>query len=192
MQKLILGVALAVAALAAQAGPQASITCQGTTPTLEITYSTGGDAGNPGLFWLGVIDPAQQQTAYLDQTNSWQSYQGGLYPPQGVYQGGLPGFVAVRASMPGTDMTTAAYVGWTIHAAHGVLSSQAQALVANRRIALDKVKPQRVAAGNWNSDYDQDDRFKLSLVQKDMTDNNKHVAVLIVPMIDCTPPSSGG
>jgi len=87
MRNLAIGVMLAAAALAAdaQAGVQASITCQGTTPTLNLTYSPGADGGSPGVFYVGITDPGQQQASFLDQTNTWQAYPGGLYIPEGVY-----------------------------------------------------------------------------------------------------------
>lgn len=193
MQKLVLGVMMLAASLAAevQAAPQALITCVGTTPTLTLTYSPGADGGSPGVFYVGITDPAQQQASFLDQTNTWQAYPGGLYIPEGVYQGGIPGSITLKAAMPGTDYTTSAYVGWTIYAGHGILTSDAQALVANRRSALNAVKPQRVAAGTWNPDYDSDDRFKLSLVQKNMVDAQKYMPAITVPMVDCTPYSGG-
>jgi len=80
MRNLAIGVMLAAAALAAdaQAGVQASITCQGTTPTLNLTYSPGADGGSPGVFYVGITDPGQQQASFLDQTNTWQAYPGGL------------------------------------------------------------------------------------------------------------------
>jgi hypothetical protein len=163
------------------------------------------DPGQPGLFWAGLANQAQQQAWYLDQSTTWGQYQGGLYVPQGIYRGGLPSVINISFPFPtivGNSMTTGPFAGWSLLVGHGVLTPSAQNLVAARRQSLDAAKPQRVAAGKWNPDYDSDERFMWSLVQKNMVDNNKYQAVAMVsaqqpsvssttvPFIDCTPPSS--
>jgi hypothetical protein len=208
MRKLFLGVTLAAAAAAAHAGivAQASITCgnnppgvynTGDVPTLHVTYSPGADAGTPGLFWFGILTPDQQFAEALDITGTWVQYLGGLYPPNQRFDNGLPGTVTVNVPFPADQygsvpLTTSQYVGYTVYAGHGIYSQQSQQMVAIRRESLNAVKPQRVAAGTWNSAYDDDTNFMWSLIQKDMTDNNKWGAVITIPFVDCTPPDQGG
>lgn len=200
MRKLLLGVTLAAAAAAAQAGGQASLSCSGGyygVPTLSITYTPGGDAGNPGLTWVGVLSPDQTVGAVLDITNSWTTYNGGLYPPNARFDGGIPGTVTVSVPFPGdaygnTPTNTSAWVGYSIYMGHGIYTSDAATMVANRRTYLNSVKAERQAKGTWRAEYDDDTRFMWSLVQKNMVDKGKYGAVLTIPFLDCAPQDSGG
>lgn len=163
----------------------------GATPTLRVTYSTAGDAGKPGLFWLGVLSADQQIGAALTP-QGWQAYQGGLYPYQSRHDAGLRHTITLNVPMPGTSLTTAEYVGYGLYLGHGVYTQQAQQQVASRRAALNRVKPDMVAKGRWRPDFDTDDTFIWTLIQKDMTDNGKYGRVYTIPYLDCTPPQSGG
>lgn len=181
-------------------GAQAFIGCVGTTATLVVTYGTNVDAGAPGLFGIALTSSTagigQGQAMLLGEGNVWWAYQGGLYVPQATYRSGLPAALKVTTAMPasgeGGATNTSSYAGWTVLAGHGVLTQEAQTLVAQRRVALNSVRDQRIAAGKWNPMYDDDDRFRWSLVQKDLMKNNKYVQLGMVPMIDCNPPPTFG
>jgi hypothetical protein len=224
MKKILLGVLLAMTASATWA-QSASITCgppgspagfgfgcvgscgNGLPPQINISYSTGSDAGTPGLFWLGVLSPDQTVGAVMTLNQGWQPYQGGLYPPEARYDNGLPGTITITIPFPapmqnnngfgnafggmqGTTLDTSAYVGYSVYVGHGAYTSAGQALVADRRAMLISVKPQRVAAGTWQAAYDSDDQFIWSIVQKDMVTNSKYYSIITVPFVDCTPPSN--
>ena len=202
MRKNILCALLAFQAASAIAGGSATITCgnappgvynNGQVPQLTINYTPGVDAGAPGLFWLGVLSPDQNSGAVMTQ-QGWATYQGGLYPFQARYDNGLPGTVTLTIPFPvdpqsGT-LSTAGFVGFSVYAGHGVYTQQAQQLVANRRAMLNSVRAQRIAAGTWQADYDTDDRFIWSVIQKNMVENNKFGALITVPFIDCTLPQN--
>lgn len=201
MKNLFLGVVFAAASAVAHAGGSASVTCgnaapgvynNGQAPVLNVSYTPGVDAGVPGLFWFGVLSPDQTQGAVLTE-QGWATYQGGMYPFQARYDGGLPGTITLTIPFPpngqGT-LDTSGFVGYSIYAGHGAYTSQGQQTVANRRAMLNSVRAQRIAAGTWQADYDSDDRFIWSLVQKNMVDNQKFGALLAVPFIDCALPSN--
>ncbi|WP_207002665.1 hypothetical protein [Trinickia mobilis] len=165
--------------------------CSGTVPVYSETI-TIPEAGQPGLVFVGMYNPAKTQADYLAQSGAWGTYQGGLYPPYGRYDAGLPGSVQVLVPLPGNDGTTNAVLGWTMYVGYGVLTPDAQAQVQARRSALNSMRAQRIAAGTWNAAYDSDDQFKWSLVQKDLTDNGKYHLSLVIPPLNCNPPDTGG
>ena len=203
MRKLFLGMALAAAAAAVNAGvvAQVTVTC-GTPsgkwghswglPTVNVTYSTGTDAGTPGLFWLGILTPDQQFATALDLNGEWIQYEGGLYPPHKRYDGGLPGTVSISVPLPGGVTNTAPFVGHTLYAGHGAYTQQSAQMVNKRRTYLNTIKPERQAKGKWQSAYDDDTLFMWSLVQRDMTDKEKWGPVLTIPFIECTQDTGGG
>lgn len=193
MRSLLLGVVFAAAAAAAQAQSNATLSCsEYNTPVITVTYTPGVDAGNPGLFWFGVLTADQQFAEALDITNSWVQYLGGLYPPNQRFDNGLPGTISFSIPFPadsyGNAVTnTSAFVGYTIYAGHGVYTADAQQKVAYRRAALNEIKPQRVAEGKWSASYDDDSNYQWSLIQKNMVDNNKFLPLLQIPFLDCAP-----
>lgn len=198
MRKIMLGMILAAQVAAVSAGGSATITCgdappgvynNGQAPVLAISYTPGVDTNAPGLFWLGVLTPDQTQGAVLTQ-GGWATYEGGLYPFQARYDNGLPGTVQLRIPLPSNAMSTAGFVGYSIYAGHGVFTAQAQQTVATRRTSLNAVRAQRIAAGTWSSEYDSDDRFIWSLIQKNMVENQKFGPLITVPFIDCTMPQN--
>jgi hypothetical protein len=152
------------------------------------------EAGLPGLIWVGMHNPAKTAAYLLDLQGGWDAYNGGLLSPAGRYDNGLPGTLVIDVALPpgSTPGTTDAYVGWQIYEGHGVLTQKSIQQVAQRRQALDAIKPSRVAAGTWPASYDSDDQIKWSLVQKDMTDNGKYVLAMTVPAINCAPMDGGG
>lgn len=195
MKTIIFGAVLAVIGAVAQAGGSAVVTCgnaapgfynNGQAPVLKITYAPGGDVGVPGLFWLGVLTPDQRDGAVLTD-QGWSAYHGGLYPFQARYDGGLPGVISLTVAFPGSELTTAGFVGYGVYVGHGAYTAQAMQAVASRRAALDRVRAKLIAAGTWSAEYDSDDRYIWSLVQKNMMDSQKYGSVMTVPFIDCTP-----
>lgn len=201
MRNLILGVLMAASA-AANAGGSASITCgsappgvynNGQAPVIRISYTPGVDAGVPGLFWLGVLSPDQKIGAVLTE-QGWTTYQGGLYPFQARYDNGLPGTISLTIPFPvdagSGSLSTSGFVGYSVYAGHGAYTQQSQQMVANRRTMLNSVRAQRIAAGTWSAQYESDDMFIWSLIQKNMVENQKFGALITVPFIDCTLPSN--
>lgn len=197
MKNILCCVLLAVVGVAAQAGGSATVTCgnaapgvynNGQAPVLNISYSTGADAGTPGLFWLGVLTPDKTNGAVMTSDQGWIAYQGGLYPFQSRYDGGLPGMISKTFPFPGNSLLTTDYVGYIVYTGHGAYGGEAKKKVADRRAALNSVKAKLVEKGVWNSEYEGDDRFIWSLIQKDMVDNQKYGSYITVPLIDCTIP----
>ena len=185
---------LAVSATSAQAGGQAAVICStpgdsfgpSSVPVLQAYYSTGPDAGTPGLFWFGVISQDQTVGSVLTP-QGWQNYYGGLYPFQARYDNGLGARVTLSIPFPDGVQTTSAYVGYNVYAGHGVFSSDSRDKVVARRAALNTVKPDMVAKGRWRPEFDTDDNFIWSLIQRDMVDNKKYGPILSIPYVDCTP-----
>ncbi len=203
MRKALLGVLLAASMAAAHASGTATVTCGqpgqtgqqqsyfgygwGGTPIINVTYSTGGDGGQPGVFWLGILTPDQQVADALNINQQWIQYTGGLYPPNQVFTSGMPGTVTVSIPLPGDPSDTSQYVGYTIYAGHGVLTTQDQQEVAYRRQYLNANEARMQQNGTWNSAYADDSQFEWALVQKDMLDNNKWGAVITIPYVNCDP-----
>lgn len=188
------GVLCAFAASMALAGTAdaAQLVCMGDGSVHFRDTVAISEPGQPGLVWVGMHNPQKTAAYLLNLQGGWDAYKGGLLSPAGRYDGGLPAAMIVDVPLPpGSSFgTNDAYVGWQIYEGHGVYTAQAQKIVAQRRATLNEIKPSRVAAGTWNPIYDSDEQIQWSLVQKDMTDNGKYVAVLSVPLVNCTPPGS--
>lgn len=197
MLKILCAAVLTVASMSALATGVATVTCgsaapgvqhNGMAPMVQVRYSPDADTGSPGLLFLGLLSPDQTQGAVLS-LKGWSSYSGGLYPPQARYDAGLPGVIPISVGFPDGPgvLSTAGMAGFVLYVGHGAYTPDGQKQVANRRALLESVRAQRVAAGTWQAAYDSDDQMIWSLVQKDMTKNNKFVALLTVPSIDCAP-----
>ncbi|CAN7779736.1 hypothetical protein LJR296_007916 [Cupriavidus necator] len=190
---------LFTAMAAAHAGGTATVVCSkpgdafgfNPVPVLQVSYNAGSDTSTPGLFWFGIISPDQTLGSVLTP-QGWQDYTGGLYPFQARYDNGLPQRITLSIPFPGGVQTTAAYVGYSLYAGHGAYSYANRQKVLDRRAALNRVKPDMVAKDRWRPEFDTDDSFIWSLIQKDMVDNNKYGPILAIPYVDCTPPVVGG
>lgn len=171
--------------------PQLTCSYDGTVHLRDSV--TINEPGQPGLVWVGMHNPAKTAAYLLDLQGNWQAYNGGLLPPAGRYDGGLPTTMTLDVTLPAgsTLGSSDAFVGWQVYEGYGVYTPKSRQMVAERRSALNEIKPTRVAAGKWNAEYDSDDRFIWSLVQKDMTDNSKYVNVMTIPYVNCYA-SSGG
>nr|WDE72647.1 hypothetical protein [Cupriavidus gilardii] len=185
MRKQLLGVLLASFAGLSQAQ---TVTCEGQWPMLTMTYSTGADAGSPGLLYLGLLAPSQGEGGFWDLNDVGQPYTGGLAIPNRRYDAGLPATISIKRPFPEQD--TYRFQGWTVYVGHGALTQQDMALVKQRRETLAAAKPARVAAGTWNPAYDDDEQYMRALVERNMRKNNKYHAVTTVPALDCRPSSS--
>jgi hypothetical protein len=181
--------------LAAVAGGSATIDCgdgftgsAGNTkqPTIRLSYTTGSDAGTPGLFWLGLLSPDQTLGAVLTEAG-WTQYNGGLYPFQARYDGGLPAVISRTLNFPNNETTTSMYQGYTLYVGHGVYTAQAREKVAVRRNVLDTAKPELVARGRWRPENDTDLHYVHALIQKDMVDNKKYGGTIQIPVLNCNP-----
>ncbi len=192
-------VGLLTAMASAHAGGTATVVCSKPgdafgfvpVPVLQVTYNTGADAGTPGLFWFGIISQDQKLGSVLTP-QGWQNYNGGLYPFQARYDSGLLQRITLSIPFPDGVQTTASFVGYSVYAGHGAYSYANRQKVADRRTALNNVKPDMVAKGRWRPEFDTDDTYIWSLIQKDMVDNNKYGPILAIPFVDCTPPVVGG
>jgi hypothetical protein len=181
------------------AGGQATVACSvpgdsfgpNAVPVLQVSYSTGADAGIPGLFWFGVISQDQTIGSVLTP-QGWQNYYGGLYPFQARYDGGFTSNITLSIPFPDGVQTTAAFVGYNVYAGHGIYSTDSREKVVARRASLNSVKPDMVAKGRWRPEFDSDDNFIWSLIQRDMVDNKKYGPILSIPYVDCTPLLGGG
>jgi len=196
----LLGKAMAMSAVlaafgTAEAGGTATVTCTGgatyggssAAPVLQVSYSTGADAGTPGLFWFGILSPDQKRGAVLTP-QGWQTYTGGLYPFQSRYDTGLTSTISFTIPFPDGSQNTGAYVGYSVYAGDGVYTPTMQQQVVDRRASLNVVKPDMVAKGRWRPEFDSDDTFIWSLIQRDMTDGHKYGPIGTIPFLDCAPP----
>lgn len=162
----------------------------GAVPILQVSYNTGPDVGTPGLFWFGIISQDQTLGSVLTP-QGWQNYSGGLYPFQARYDSGLLPRITLSLPFPGKVQNTSGYVGYSVYAGHGMYSYDMRQKVADRRTALNKAKPDMVAKGRWRPEFDSDDNYIWSLIQKDMVDNKKYGALFIIPYVDCAPDFGG-
>jgi len=188
-QPIFLG--LLTAAAMAHAGGSARIVCDMFYPAIEVTYTTGADAGIPGLFWVGVLTQNQTLGAFYTK-KGWEPYEGGLYPFHSRYDSGFQRTLNVKLPFPGSNHTTREYVGYTVYTGHGVYTKSMQDQVSERRQAYDSVKPAMVAKGMWRKEFDSDEFHMLALVQHDLTINKKYGLIYTIPFIDCNPSDGGG
>lgn len=172
----------------AQAVGGAQVVCIGEKPQISLNYSTGQESGAAGLFWVGVVSPDQKLGAFLTP-KGWVPYEGGLYPIQARYDGGLPLSISLNIPLPDSSASTNQWAGYTLYAGHGIYDQDMRQMVIDRRSALQTVKPDMVAKGRWRPEFDSDDHFILTLVQMNMTRNKKYGPVLTIPSVNC---SSGG
>lgn len=186
---LLLG--LMAAATVAHAGGSARVVCNRFTPSLEVSYSTGADAGKPGLLWVGVLTQDQSGGAF-HTGKDWESYNGGLYPFHSRYDGGLPATIRVTLPFPGNSSTTAQYVGYTVYTGNAQYTPEMREQVRDRREALNLVKNDMIARGVWRSEFDSDDYPILALAQNDLMRNKKYGMVLTIPFVDCNPAANEG
>lgn len=176
----------------AHAGGSAKVVCSRFTPALEITYSTGADAGTPGLLWVGVLTTDKSGGAF-HTAKGWEPYNGGLYPFHSRYDSGLPSIIKVILPFPNnSSYTTAQYVGYQVYTGNGVYTKDMREQVRERREALNSVKPDIVAKGLWRSEFDSDDYHMMALAQNDLTVNKKYGMIYTIPFVDCNPSDGGG
>jgi len=190
MRWCLLSSALTALPVMASSG-SASIVCKNGYPYLEVTYNTDADTGAPGLFWFAVANPDLSLGAYYDLNNTWQIYQGGLWPPNQIFENGLPPTISFEVPAPNGSHDTGAYQGWGVYGGDGVLTAQAQADVAHRESILQQNQPAMQANGTWSPNYAQaadTQKMEWAETQKDLLDNNKYALLLTIPFIDCGPP----
>ncbi|MCA8270365.1 hypothetical protein [Burkholderia vietnamiensis] len=187
MKRFLSGVVLAAACASAHAQITAGteVVCVGAVATLRINALIGSDARKPGMLWIGIAAPDRSAGMYLDLSGNWQSYTGGLIPPAGRYDAGLPVLINADIPLPGKPHSTAAFADWDIGLGEGVYTDQAKQLVAQRRAQLDGVKPKRVASGTWDPMLDDDNQYIWSLVASDMLSNQKYRRLASIQNLDC-------
>jgi hypothetical protein len=144
---------------------------------LRINYSTGRDAGKPGLIYIAAADPTRKSIGYLTAGLQWGPYTGGYYPPYAVHVDAMPSSINIEVPFGYTNQ----FQGWGIYAGHGVYTPEAQSNVSRRRQLLSKTRAKRVAEGKWNAAYDSDWQFMLLFVQRDMTSNQKWGQIFTMP-----------
>jgi hypothetical protein len=191
MMKQILTI-VALVTLAGTASAAGRVVClNANTPVIQDTIQVG-EVGQLGVLYVGMHSPDQRQAYFLNLQGNWEAYLGGLYQPAARYDAGLPASYPVTVTLPEQPAyTSAAFQGWTVYVGYGVYTPKAQSLVQARRTTLNEIKPQRVAQGKWSPEYDSDERFILSLVQKNLMDNKKYIQSVVIPYVDCTPPDAG-
>lgn len=180
----------------ANAQSSASIVCSSdsrswkSVPVLKVSYNTGADANKPGLFWFGIISEDQTTGAVLT-SQGWQDYQGGLYPFHSRYDNGLTPVINLSIPIPNSATNTSSLVGYIVYAGHGVYLQDSRQKVIERRSVLDSVKADLVAKGRWQVQYETDENYIISLVQRDMVNNKKYGPALTIPYVDCEPQTGG-
>lgn len=188
--KKILILGLIANAVVAHAGGSARVVCARQGPVLEVTYTTGADAGTPGLFWVGVLTSDRSGGAF-STPKGWLPYKGGLYPFHSRYDSGFPQTIKVLLPFPDQSYTTREYVDYTVYTGNGVYTQNMHEQVQERRAALNLVKPDMVAKGLWRPEFESDDFHMTALAQNDLTMNKKYGQVYTIPFVDCDPNSGG-
>lgn len=162
-------------------------------PVIQVTYSPDGDAGLPGLFFVGAINTDMTIGAVMDLSGEWVPYQGGMYPPAQRFDNGLPPVIVLQMDIPrtvdrqqyerGTPWNASmSYGGFGLFAGHGALSLDMQEQIATRRQFLTEHKDELIQKGAWSATYeDDDDHVRRSMVQNDMDSNNKYVRLITIP-----------
>lgn len=189
--KKVLLASILVGSAGAYAGGTARVVCDRYYPALEITYTTGADAGVPGLLWIGVLTSDKSGGAFHNG-KSWQGYTGGLYPFHARYDSGFPSTIKLNLPFPGRRQTTSDYQGYTVYTGNGVYTSEMREQVRERREAVNQVKPDMVAKGMWREEFGSDDFHMMALVQHDLTMNKKYGMIYTIPFVDCNPSDGGG
>ena len=180
-----------------------NVFCAGTTfdPSPASVSISGtvaaADVGLPGAIWVGIEDPATPGTpaAFLTP-GGWVAWTTGGFPTY-VETPAIGSTFSYSACIPaspaggGCAATSADFVGWKVYAGYGVLTPEHQALIQKRRASLDAAKPWLQQKGKWRADYEDDQAFRNALVHKS-ANKGRWGPALTIPLIDCTPPDSGG
>lgn len=200
MRKIVSGLVLVLScgfAMAGGWGATASVTCGFNgdmyRPALNITYSTGSDAGTPGLLGIGVMLPDMSDgVVYSD--GEWAPYKGGLYPFESRFDDGFPAVITRSLAFPGNSHSTGEYFGYMVFIGHGAYTDEARHRVEVMRSARARNKETLLKKGKWTAQMeastgpDFELRYIWSLIQKDGIDNQKFGKVISIPIVDCSPP----
>ena len=167
----------------------ASVSISGTVATADV--------GLPGASWVGIEDPyAPGYPAAFLTPDGWVAWTTGGFPTY-VETPALGSTFSYTACIPnsltggGCAPTSGHFLGWKVYAGYGVLTPEHQTLIQKRRASLDAAKPWLQQRGKWRADYEDDLAFRHALVQKSANEGRWGPA-LTIPLIDCTPPDSGG
>jgi len=177
--------------------------CAGTTfdpapASVSISGTVAAaDVGLPGAIWVGIEDPsAPGYPAAFLTPGGWMAWTTGGFPTY-VETPALGSTFSYTACIPyshtggGCALTSGHFLGWKVYAGYGVLTPEHQTLIQKRRASLDAAKPWLQQQGKWRADYEDDQAFRHALVQKSANEGRWGPA-LTIPLIDCTPPDSGG
>lgn len=180
-----------------------NVFCAGTTfaPSPASVSISGtvsaADVGLPGAIWVGIEDPGTPGTPAAFLTPSgWVAWTTGGFPTY-VETPAIASTFSYSACIPsspaggGCASTSGNFLGWKVYAGYGVLTPEHQTLIQKRRASLDAAKPWLQQKGKWRADYEDDQAFRNALVQKSANEGRWGPA-LTIPLIDCTPPDSGG
>lgn len=148
-----------------------------------------GDVGLPGAVWVGIEDPDAPgyPSAFLTPSG-WVPWTTGGFPTY-TETTSLGSSFSYSACIPGNyyggcASSSSQYIGWKVYAGYGVLTSEHQSIIANRRASLEAAKPLLQSKGKWKVEYDDDIAFRNSLVQKSANDGRWGPA-LTIQSIDC-------
>lgn len=180
-----------------------NVFCAGTTydpapASISISGTVAAtDIGLPGAIWVGIEDPsAPGYPAAFLTPGGWVAWTTGGFPTY-VETPALGSTFSYSACIPnsatGVDCasTSGHFLGWKVYAGYGVLTPEHQTLIQRRRASLDAAKPWLQQKGKWRADYEDNQAFRNALVQKSANEGRWGPA-LTIPLIDCTPPDSGG
>lgn len=180
-----------------------NVFCAGTTfdPSPASVSISGtvsaADVGLPGAIWVGIEDPGTPGTPAAFLTPSgWVAWTTGGFPTY-VETPAIASTFSYSACIPvspaggGCASTSGNFLGWKVYAGYGVLTPEHQTLIQKRHASLDAAKPWLQQKGKWRADYEDDQAFRNALVQKSANEGRWGPA-LTIPLIDCTPPDSGG
>lgn len=171
--RILAGLALLVVADFAVAGQSATWTCvewnnNGDDPVcvkyeLKVRITTDQDAGRPGAFGVGA-QLSDGQLVQWTVARGFEAYTAALAEPSDGYYAALPAvkeFVVYRGTVKELCASSGG-LGFTLYAAHGVLTLEKEAQV-NQLLAGHTNNPNAVSA----------DHFKRVFIQNDVMQNTE-------------------
>jgi hypothetical protein len=141
--------------------------CDGNRPIAVINlHINGDDVGLPGILYVAMHDPAEQQASYaVAGSNDWYEYGGeAMYPPYAVVTAGLQDVSLRLAAGP---------VDWKLYVGYGALTPRAEAIVQAGQSVVAKARAMGRAVTGIDPNH-----HRRALVQEDMKRNAKFINVL--------------
>jgi len=141
--------------------------------TFSFGLNVDEDAGNPGLVYLAMVDPAQRNAYFFQDGNTWVKWDGGMLPMFSIERDG----VESKQISVNLGRSYRAFAGFTLYVGYGLHHPEMEDVVQKRREGLNKAHemfPQR-------SLYDPgDDYMRRALIERELKDTQRYKAVMTI------------